>query len=71
MEEGLRYVYEGNMPSEGGENTHCYDCAALLIERYDPTLTRNSLQDGNCPECGAKIDGLLPITIRAYSHNLR
>ncbi len=71
MEEGLRYVYEGNMPGEGGENTHCYACGALLIERYGLTLTRNRLQDGKCPECGAKIDCLLPITIRAYSHNLR
>jgi len=39
--------------------------------RYGPTLTRNLLRDGKCPECGAKIDALLPITIRAYSHNMR
>ncbi len=63
MEEGLRYVYEGNVPGEGGENTHCYACGALLIDRYDLTLTRNRLQDGKCPGCGAKIDGLLPIII--------
>ena len=71
MEEGLRYVYEGNVPGEGGENTHCYACGALLIERYGLTLTRNRLQDGKCPECGARIDGLLPTTIRADTHNLR
>jgi pyruvate formate lyase activating enzyme len=61
MEEGLRYVYEGNVPGEGGENTHCYACGTLLIERYGLTLTRNRLQDGKCPECGAPIDGLLPL----------
>ncbi len=71
MEEGLRYVYEGNMLGEGGENTHCYVCGALLIERYGLTLTRNRLQDGKCPECGARIDGFLPVTIRADTHNLR
>jgi pyruvate formate lyase activating enzyme len=58
MEEGLRYVYEGNVPGEEGENTHCCACGALLIERYGLTLTRNRLQDGKCPECGAKIDGI-------------
>ena len=61
MEEGLRYVYEGNVPGERGENTHCYACGALLIERYGLTLTRNRLQDGKCPGCGARIDGLLPL----------
>jgi len=61
MEEGLRYIYEGNVPGEGGENTHCYACGALLIERYGLTLTRSCLQDGKCPGCGARIDGLLPL----------
>ncbi|RIJ93707.1 MAG: AmmeMemoRadiSam system radical SAM enzyme, partial [Candidatus Brocadia sp.] len=26
LEVGLRYVYEGNVPGEGGENTYCYHC---------------------------------------------
>jgi len=58
MEEGLHYVYEGNVLGEEGENTYCCVCGALLIERYGLTLTRNRLQDGKCPECGAKIDGI-------------
>ena len=58
MEEGLRYVYEGNVPGEGGENTYCYACGAVLIERYGLTLIQNRLQDGKCPECGASIDGV-------------
>jgi len=56
MEEGLRYVYEGNVPSEGGEHTYCYACGAMLIERYGLELIRNRLQDGKCPECGTRID---------------
>ncbi|MBW2247666.1 MAG: AmmeMemoRadiSam system radical SAM enzyme [Deltaproteobacteria bacterium] len=71
MEEGLHYVYEGNVIGEKGENTYCYVCGGLLIERYGLTLTRNYLQDGKCPECGARIDGFLPTTIRADTHNLR
>ena len=29
MEEGLHYVYVGNVPGEGGENTHCYACGGM------------------------------------------
>ena len=58
MEEGLRYVYEGNVLGEGGENTYCYACGAILIERYGLELMQNRLQDGKCPECGTKIDGV-------------
>ncbi|MDY6990397.1 MAG: AmmeMemoRadiSam system radical SAM enzyme [Thermodesulfobacteriota bacterium] len=58
MEEGLRYVYEGNVPGEGGENTHCYACGAVLLKRYGLTLRQNRLQDGKCPECGTTIEGV-------------
>ena len=27
LEAGLRYVYEGNVPGEDGENTLCPNCA--------------------------------------------
>lgn len=58
LEEGLRYVYEGNVPGEGGENTYCYACGAILVERYGLRLVRNRLEDGKCSECGAKMDGV-------------
>ena len=58
MEEGLRYVYEGNVPGEGGENTYCCVCGALLIERFGLEIKGNRLQDGKCPECGISIDGV-------------
>jgi len=58
MEEGLRYVYEGNVPGEGGENTYCFACGASLIERRGLILIRNRLQDGKCLECGTSIDGV-------------
>ena len=56
LEEGLRYVYEGNVPGEGGENTYCYTCNTLLVERYGVELIQNRLQDGKCPNCGTKIN---------------
>ncbi len=59
LAEGLRYVYEGNVPGEGGENTYCYRCKALLIERYGFAVRHNRIRkDSCCPGCGARIDGL-------------
>jgi len=58
LAEGLRYVYEGNVPGEGGENTYCYHCQALLIERFGFTVLQNRIRNSRCPECGAGIDGL-------------
>jgi pyruvate formate lyase activating enzyme len=55
---GLRYVYEGNVPGEGGENTYCYQCDALLINRFGFFVRQNRIRGGACPDCGTSIDGL-------------
>jgi len=55
---GLRYVYSGNTPGEQGENTYCYHCGSLLIERYGFVIRANRLRQGICPECGSRIDGV-------------
>lgn len=59
LDVGLRYVYEGNVPGEGGENTYCYRCGELLIRRYGFQIRENRVSDSRCPSCGAKIDGIL------------
>ncbi len=56
--EGLRYVYEGNVPGEEGENTCCYNCGELLIKRYGFELMENKLINGKCPICGLQMDGV-------------
>lgn len=58
LKAGLRYVYEGNVPGEGGENTYCYNCQSLLIQRYGFFTLRNRLRSGCCPDCGTAIDGV-------------
>jgi len=58
LEAGLRYVYEGNVPGEGGENTRCFGCGELLIERWGFGIARYNVEGGRCPKCGAKIDGV-------------
>jgi pyruvate formate lyase activating enzyme len=55
---GLRYVYQGNVRGQG-ENTVCYHCGELLIERYGYTILKNRVIDSTCPNCGAEIDGVL------------
>ncbi len=54
---GLRFVYEGNIPGEGGENTYCPACGAELIERRGFGIRRNLLDDGRCGACREKIEG--------------
>lgn len=55
---GLRYVYEGNVPGEGGENTYCYSCGKPVIKRYGFEIIENKLIDGKCPKCKNQIDGV-------------
>ena len=58
LEAGLRYVYEGNVPGEGGENTYCWSCGKLLIRRYGYRILANEIKDSKCRFCGEKIDGI-------------
>ncbi len=55
---GLRYVYEGNVPGEQGENTYCFSCGTLLIERLGFTVAQNRIHNQRCPDCGIDIDGV-------------
>jgi pyruvate formate lyase activating enzyme len=58
LKAGLRYVYEGNVPGEGGENTYCPKCGELLIERFGFSLTKIQMKNASCPKCGTRIDGI-------------
>jgi len=59
LKAGLRYVYEGNVPSSEGENTYCYHCHNLLIRRYGFGVLENLILPGSkCPYCGSVIDGI-------------
>ncbi|OQD45731.1 hypothetical protein BIY37_06905 [Candidatus Brocadia sapporoensis] len=54
----LKYVYEGNVPGEGGENTYCYHCGEAVITRYRFEIRENKLTEGKCPKCKNQIDGV-------------
>lgn len=55
---GLRYVYEGNVPGEGGENTYCPSCSRVLIKRYGYAIEADRISNGTCPDCGSTIAGV-------------
>jgi pyruvate formate lyase activating enzyme len=58
-EEGLRYVYAGNLPGSVGswENTRCPKCRATVIARRGFRVLENRLRQGSCPDCGTPIPG--------------
>ena len=56
-EEGLAYVYLGNVPGHRGENTYCPKCGTMVVERVGFAL-RRSAPGGRCDRCGAEIAGV-------------
>lgn len=57
MQNGLKYVYTGNIIDEVGENTYCPSCSEPLIVRDTYAITKFHLQDGKCPTCHIPIAG--------------
>lgn len=57
-ETGLRYVYEGNVPGAGGEDTWCHACHARIVDRQGSHLLANRIRSGRCPRCGVQIPGV-------------
>ena len=57
IDEGLRYVYVGNVPGHPAENTYCPRCGALLIERMNYQILKYNLKENRCGSCGHAIVG--------------
>ena len=55
---GLKYIYTGNVPGDEGENTYCFNCGEILIKRYGFQLANKKIENGKCPRCNTKIDGI-------------
>jgi pyruvate formate lyase activating enzyme len=59
-EEGLRFVYAGNLPGMVGdfENTHCPACGTMLVRRYGYEIEDYRVTpEGACPDCDAAVPG--------------
>jgi pyruvate formate lyase activating enzyme len=57
-DEGMNYVYIGNVPGNGGEDTYCPKCKKLIIDRKGFTTQTFNIVNGACKFCGEKIAGI-------------
>lgn len=57
-EEGLKYIYVGNVPGNEKANTKCPSCNKTVVERLGYRITFNNISEGKCGSCGSKIDGI-------------
>lgn len=57
LDEGLHYVYTGNLPDMEGSTTFCPKCKKPVIARRGYTIVENKLKKGKC-SCGGKIAGV-------------
>jgi len=66
--QGLNYVYIGNVPGHPAENTYCPNCDEVVIKRNSFDITQwNLTSDMNCPVCGHQI----PIKGKLHQSNQR
>jgi pyruvate formate lyase activating enzyme len=54
---GLKFVYIGNVPGIGGEDTYCPHCKVLLIKRRGFEIEQNLITSNRCPKCQTVIPG--------------
>ena len=54
IDEGLKYVYVGNVLDTSGQTTYCPRCNKSLIVRNWHSIVKMSMTDGEC-ECGERI----------------
>ena len=57
-EEGMKFVYIGNVPGNKFENTYCPSCSKEIISREGYRVKEMHVRYGRCEYCGAKIPGL-------------
>jgi pyruvate formate lyase activating enzyme len=58
QEAGLRYVYVGNLPGAGREDTLCPSCGRTVVGRRGFQVTLRAICEGQCAYCGTRIDGV-------------
>lgn len=55
---GLKYVYAGNLPIPGTEDTFCAKCKTVLVNRNGFSIADNLLKEGKCPVCDTAASGV-------------
>ena len=52
---GLKFVYAGNVPGHQSENTVCYSCGKVNVQRFGYQTRVTGLADSKCQFCGAEL----------------
>jgi pyruvate formate lyase activating enzyme len=58
LEEGLKYVYVGNVPGHQAESTYCPTCGRRIIGRFGYKIETMDIVGGKCRHCGQPIPGV-------------
>ncbi len=58
MDEGLHFVYIGNVPEHPAGHTYCPHCEKMLIRRVGYRVKVLGLNAGKCQRCGRAIAGI-------------
>jgi len=58
MEEGIRYVYIGNVPGHEGNHTHCHECKKLVVRRMGYQIDTSGISGNQCKYCQTIIPGI-------------
>lgn len=57
-DEGLKYVYTGNVPGNELSDTKCSSCGTTVVVRQGFRIVSNNIKDGKCNKCGKIIHGI-------------
>jgi pyruvate formate lyase activating enzyme len=58
LQEGMNYVYIGNVPGHEGEHTYCHGCKKMIVRRQGYTILKSDIRRGRCGFCSAVIPGV-------------
>lgn len=58
QEEGLHYIYIGNVAQELAQDTICPSCGTVLVGRRGYYVSGHRVENKRCPQCGITIAGV-------------
>jgi pyruvate formate lyase activating enzyme len=58
LQQGLHYVYVGNVARHAGNHTYCHNCKKMLIERQGYFIPTDNLVGKRCKFCNTVIPGV-------------
>jgi pyruvate formate lyase activating enzyme len=53
---GLKFIYAGNVPGHSSENTICYNCGKLIVQRFGYQTKVIGLNGSKCKFCGVELN---------------